>query len=84
MNLHVYENVRELSEAAARVFVQEARRSIDESGRFAVALAGGTTPKRTYEVLATEHGESKDLDWGKVHAFFGDERTVPPDHEDSN
>ena len=84
MNLHVYENVRELSEAAARVFVQEARRSIDESGRFAVALAGGTTPKRTYEVLATKHGEPKDLDWGNVHAFFGDERTVPPDHEDSN
>ena len=48
MNLHVYENVRELSEAAACVFVQEARRSIDESGRFAVALAGGTTPKRAY------------------------------------
>lgn len=84
MNLHVYENVRELSEAAAHVFVEKARRSIDESGRFAVALAGGTTPKRAYEVLATENGESKDLDWNKVHAFFGDERTVPPDHEDSN
>ena len=84
MNLQVYEDVRELSEAAARVFVQEARKSIDESGRFAVALAGGTTPKRAYEVLATQYGELKDLDWNKVHVFFGDERTVPPDHEDSN
>lgn len=84
MNLRIYENVRELSEAAARVFVEKARRSIDESGRFAVALAGGTTPKATYEILAREYGGPKDLDWSKVHVFFGDERTVPPDHEDSN
>lgn len=84
MNLRIYENVRELSEAAARVFVEKARSSIDESGRFAVALAGGTTPKATYEILAREYGGPKDLDWSKVHVFFGDERTVPPDHEDSN
>jgi 6-phosphogluconolactonase len=84
VNLRIYENVRELSEAAARVFAEEARRSIDESGRFAVALAGGTTPKATYEILVREYGGPKDLDWSKVHVFFGDERTVPPDHEDSN
>ena len=84
MNLRIYENVRELSEAAARVFVEKARRSIDESGRFAVALAGGTTPKATYEILVREYGGPKGLDWSKVHVFFGDERTVPPDHEDSN
>jgi 6-phosphogluconolactonase len=84
VNLRIYENVRELSEAAARVFVEKARRSIDESGRFAVALAGGTTPKATYEILVREYGGPKDLDWSKVHVFFGDERTVPPDHEDSN
>jgi len=84
VNLRIYRDVLELSEAAAHVFVEEARRSIDETGRFSVALAGGSTPKRAYEMLATEYGEPKDLDWGRVHAFFGDERTVPPDHEDSN
>jgi 6-phosphogluconolactonase len=84
VNLHVYSDARELSEAAAQVFVEEARRGIDESGRFAVALAGGSTPKMTYEILAREYGGPEDLDWGRVHAFFGDERTVPPDHEDSN
>ena len=84
MNLRVYNDARELSEAAARMFVEEARRRIDESGRFAVALAGGSTPKMTYEILAREYGGPEDLDWSKVHAFFGDERTVPPDHEDSN
>ncbi len=84
MNLRVYEDARELSAAAARLFVEEARRRIDETGRFTVALAGGSTPKKTYETLVAEYGESKALEWGKVHAFFGDERTVPPDHEDSN
>ena len=84
MNLRVYDDARQLSEAAARMFVEEARRRIDESGRFAVALAGGSTPKVTYEILAREYGGPEDLDWSKVHAFFGDERSVPPDHEDSN
>ncbi|MCA1730101.1 MAG: 6-phosphogluconolactonase [Actinobacteria bacterium] len=84
MSLHVYGEVRELSEAAASVFVEEARRAVEESGRFAVALAGGSTPKKAYEILASEYGEPEDLDWSRVHVFFGDERTVPPDHEDSN
>jgi len=71
-----------LAEAAARAFVEGAAEAIAERGRFAVALAGGSTPKATYEVLARDHSE--DVDWPNVHAFFGDERTVPPDHEDSN
>jgi 6-phosphogluconolactonase len=84
VNLRVYGDARELSKAAAQLFVEEARRRVDESGRFAVALAGGSTPKMTYEILAREYGGPEDLDWGRVHAFFGDERSVPPDHEDSN
>lgn len=47
-----------------------------------MALAGGSTPKALYELLAVEYRDA--LDWNGVHAFFGDERTVPPDHEDSN
>lgn len=82
MNVLVYETPAELAQAAARDFVAKAEAAISERGRFAVALAGGSTPKATYEVLARDHAE--DLDWAAVHAFFGDERTVPPDHEDSN
>lgn len=82
MSLDLYEDKERLSEAAARRFVEEARRAIGENGRFAVALSGGSTPERTCELLATEH--RYDLDWEKVHFFFGDERSVPPDHEDSN
>ncbi len=84
-NVRVFEDPRDLEEAAAESFVEQARKAIEDTERFAVALAGGSTPKRAYEVLAKEYGEGHgDLDWSKVHAFFGDERTVPPDHADSN
>lgn len=82
--LRVHEDVRDLAEAAARLFVEEAKGTIGESGRFSVALAGGSTPKATYETLASRYASPSDLDWNKVHVFFGDERTVGPDHEDSN
>ena len=82
MNLLLYETPEELAGAAAHDFATRAREAIDERGRFAVALAGGSTPKAIYEVLARDYANA--LDWSRVHVFFGDERTVPPDHEDSN
>ena len=45
-------------------------------------LAGGSTPESTYQILAREYSDR--IDWSKVYVFFGDERTVPPHHEDSN
>jgi 6-phosphogluconolactonase len=45
-------------------------------------LAGGSTPKATYGILARDYAER--IDWSRVHVFFGDERNVPPDHEDAN
>ena len=82
MNVKIFDTPEELAEAAARGFVERAAAAIAERGRFAVALAGGSTPKTTYEILARDHVDA--VDWPNVHVFFGDERTVPPDHEDSN
>ena len=83
MNLKIYENKQELAEAAARDFIEKANAAIDELGRFAVALAGGSTPEATYELLVTEKFVDE-VDWSNVHVFFGDERSVPPDDDDSN
>ncbi len=66
------------AEAAER-FVATARAAIAARGRFAVALAGGSTPRGAYERLRTAR-----LPWHAMHVFFGDERGVPPDHPDSN
>lgn len=82
MNLRVYEDKDRLAEAAARDFAERAAGAIATSGRFAVALAGGSTPKAAYELLATRYAD--EVDWANVHVFFGDERSVPPDDADSN
>ena len=82
MSVHVYESTEELAEAAASEFAARAAGAIQERERFSVVLAGGSTPRATYEILARDYAGR--IDWGKVHVFFGDERTVPPDDEDSN
>ena len=64
---------------AVRVMAGE---TIDARGRFVVALAGGSTPKRLYELLGERMKDA--IDWAKVVVTFGDDRCVPPDHEMSN
>ena len=68
---------------AAELFVEQAHEALRARGRFSVALAGGNTPKRAYELLAEEPCRSS-IDWRRVHVFWGDERCVPPDDARSN
>jgi 6-phosphogluconolactonase len=82
-NLQVFAGASDVARAAALRFIEIAQESIAAHGRFSVALAGGSTPKRIYELLAGEE-LSDQLDWSKVHIFFGDERCVPPDDAESN
>lgn len=72
-----------LMHAAAERFVAAAARGIAATGRFAVALAGGSTPRGLYALLATDAYAAR-VDWARVHAFWGDERCVPPDDPASN
>ena len=72
-----------MARGAAERFVELGQAAIDARGCFSVGLAGGSTPKRTYELLASE-AYREQLNWSKVHIFFGDERCVPPDHSESN
>ena len=73
----------ELNRKAAAQFVALADDAIARSGRFAVALSGGSTPKSLYSLLASPEYCNL-IDWPRVHFFWGDERCVPPDHPDSN
>lgn len=70
-----------LAKEGAELFVQTAREAIASRGRCSVALAGGSTPKAMYHLLASHH--RNDLRWDAVHLFFGDERFVPYDDSDS-
>jgi len=73
-----YESV---SREAARRFVAALEGSKQRA--FHVALAGGGTPRRLYELLATSEFERR-IPWERVHLFWGDERLVPRDHPQSN
>jgi 6-phosphogluconolactonase len=82
-DIRSFPDLEALSRAAAGIFVEEAQRSTAPEGRFAVALSGGATPRRTYELLATEPFRDR-VNWRQVHIFWGDERGVPPDDAQSN
>jgi 6-phosphogluconolactonase len=70
--IRIFPDVAAIAAAAAEEFVR--------LGPATVALAGGTTPRALYELLAAR----TDIAWDATHFFFGDERHVPPDHPDSN
>jgi 6-phosphogluconolactonase len=70
-----------LAHEGARRIAEAARRSIAARGRFLLALAGGTTPRRLYLKLAEE---GLHIDWRRVEIFFSDERLVPYDSPESN
>jgi len=61
---------------AAELYLEAAGESIIERGRCSVALAGGTTPQRFYELLMENAGSGAALEG--VHFFWADERCVPP------
>jgi len=80
--IHIFNDLEELSRGAANLFIEQAAQSIRERNRFLVALNGGSTPTRLFELLATDYHEN--VDWSKVHVFWGDERCVPPDDAGSS
>lgn len=63
--------------------IDAAQEAINDHGFFSIALSGGSTPKAIYSKLAS-HDYINRIDWSKVLVFFSDERSVPPDHEESN
>lgn len=67
-------------QAAADSLVACAAAAIGTSGRFRLALSGGSTPRRLYSLLASEPR----VDWPRVHVFWSDERCVPPASPQSN
>jgi 6-phosphogluconolactonase len=73
-----------IARRAAEIFVETAQSAVQIAGSFTVALAGGSTPKTLYSLLATAPGLRAELPWDKMQLFFGDERHVGPDDPQSN
>jgi len=69
-----------VEEAAGFIF-DLAQKALSERNEFRIALSGGNTPRPVYAQLARV---GPDFPWDKILITFGDERCVPPDHEQSN
>ena len=82
-SIRIFRDADEVARAAARRFVELADAATRSRDRFSVALSGGSTPKRIYELLAGDELRDQ-VNWPAVHVFFGDERCVPPDDSESN
>ena len=81
--IRIVPDLEQLNRAAADEFVRLAQQQAQERDQFSVALAGGSTPRSFYALLASESYCSR-VPWESVHLFWGDERCVPPDHPESN
>ncbi len=79
----VFPTAEDLARQAAASFVEQAAAAIAARGRFSVALSGGTTPRIVFRFLAGPEFAPQ-VDWSRVHVFWGDERAVPPDDPESN
>jgi len=83
-DVRILTNIDEIAKRAAQDFLQSATQAVSEKGSFTVALSGGSTPKALYSLLATDAALRSQLPWDKMYMYFGDERSVGPDHADSN
>ncbi len=81
-DIRQFASLADLSHAAASAVVKIANDAIHQRGRCAIVLSGGTTPKTLYRLLATAH--RSDVNWARVHLFWGDERWVTADDPQSN
>jgi 6-phosphogluconolactonase len=79
-DIRIFEDPKSLFQGAAEEFASQATAAVRSRGRFTVALSGGSTPRSLYSLLATKAS----LPWDQIYFFFGDERHVPPDNQESN
>ena len=83
VELHILPSTEETAQAKAKFVATLAKECLGTQGRFTIALSGGSTPRRLYQILASPP-YTEGIAWDRWHIFWSDERCVPQDHEDSN
>ena len=83
MPQHVFASVEEVLHSLADFFVEQANEAVAARGQFSVALSGGSSPKKLYELLASPAYRER-VPWAQTFFFFGDERNVPRTDPQSN
>lgn len=81
--IQILSDLDAISNEAVKIFVNLSKECIASKGRFVAALSGGSTPKKLYELLASDKYR-RNVDWNNIHFFWVDERCVPKENEESN
>lgn len=81
--VNVYKTVDLLNQTIAEDILSLCLACLENHGTFHIALAGGSTPKKLYQLIASDAFREK-YPWQNIHVYFGDERCVSKDHVDSN
>src|SRR5882757_9383191 len=76
MELHVFKDAEDLSNASAKWIADIIGATLKIKDRFTIALSGGSTPERLHKILAASPYKEQ-IDWTRMHIFWGDERAVP-------
>src|ERR1700753_3496448 len=76
MPLHIFKDADALSDAVAKWIADTIGATLKKKDRFTIALSGGSTPKKLHKLLAASPYKEQ-IDWSKLHIFWGDERDVP-------
>src|SRR5258708_32377452 len=82
--IRILADAKRMAQTAAAEFLEVARGAVSEKDSFSVALAGGSTPKALYGLLAGNPLLQAKVPWSKIQFFLGDERHVTPAHPESN
>jgi len=82
-SIRQFKNLEQASIAVVKQIVNCARSAVSEKGFCTIVLAGGKTPRHTYELLS-EPASADQMPWQQSHFFWGDERWLASNHPDSN
>lgn len=85
MKLELVTNPEALAQRGAEIILDGTRLAVSQGKKFTIALSGGSTPKRLYELLSNPAREFRSqLPWSEMHFFWTDERHVGPEDPESN
>lgn len=76
---HSFQSQGDINQATVKHILQSAEQAIAKQGSFLIVLAGGSTPKAVYQLLAKQHA-----DWANWHVYHNDDRCLPVDHDERN
>jgi 6-phosphogluconolactonase len=79
--IQIFPGIEEISAEFAKRISREIAATPDKRF-YSIALSGGTTPRAVFSFIAEHYADS--INWAKMLVFWGDERCVPPDHDESN